>query len=124
MLIILSWILHVLVLTSIPANTPYDVGGSYAVQLHTWISLWTGALVAETTGRTLAMLKAHGSILDMLFMLPPWCFAFSFAVLFGLGSLYASSGALRGLSIQPLLCSTVLALFILVGTYHVQRFRT
>ena len=124
LLLYLSWSVRVLVLMSISANTPYDIGGVFAVQFHTFISIGSGLLVAITTGRTAGMMDRLAGIEALLLFSIVAVFALSFSVLFGLGSLYGSTGALRNQPTDVALCATCFTWFaVVVGFCHEWRRR-
>ena len=116
LLLYISWSVRVLILLSITANTPYDIGGVFAVQFHTFVSIGAGILVAIITGRTAGMMDRVGGIESLVMFSAAGIFALSFSVLFGLGSMYGSTGALRDHPNDSALCAIVgTSLFATLG---------
>lgn len=102
---------------AISTNTPYSIDDAFAVQYHTFVSMGAGLLIAETTGRTVSIVKRVGQIEDLLFFLPLCAFALSYSILFGFASLYGSSGALRSNPQTTAICSVTLCAFVFVATF-------
>lgn len=105
----LAWSYKVLVLMTIPSNTPYDIGGAFALQFHTFVSLGAGVLILIITGVYMSIIKSVGSIEEIVTFLVAVAFAFSYATLFGIGSMYGTCGGIRGLSNLSILCSVTLS---------------
>lgn len=113
---------QILVLTSISANTPYDIGGAYAFSFHRFIAMAVSVLLLVVVGRALALFGRYGSSTGLFLFLPVCIFTISFSILFGLTALYGtSSGALHGRQTLVLLCSSSLAATILVFAYGNER---
>lgn len=113
---------QILILTSIAANTPYDVGGNYAFSFHSFISMSTGILLLVVVGRSVALFQQYGGVAGLFLFLPTGLFTISFTILFGLTALYGtSSGDLHGRPDLVLACSTSLAAVIISLAYGNER---
>lgn len=121
-LIYLTWSYEILVLMTIPSNTPYDIGGAFALQFHTFIALGTGVLILISTGKTVGILRCIGTVEEIIVVGITAAFAFSYATLFGIGSMYGTTGGIRGLSSIILVCSVSLASGFFAIGHHVVRF--
>lgn len=115
---------QILVLMSIAANTPYDVGGAEAFRFHSFISMSTGILIAWLVGRVAALMVEHGGTIGLLMLLPVIAFTVSFVMLFGLTALYGTSaGALHGRPVILLFCVAQLTAGIIAFSFGHERSR-
>jgi hypothetical protein len=113
MIYCVRWLTEILILTTTTINMPYDINGIYDEGLHNIMGMCIAIVMLLISGRDSAILLMDENL--GIIIVGTICIATTFvishATIFGIGSIFGSSGALKGNPDLALLVSVTISIY-------------